>query len=130
MESPVEQVRVLVVDDQRPFREAARAVVEAMDGFRVVATAGSAEEALRVVGQERPDLVVMDVVLPGMTGIEAARVLTRPSEGGVRAPVVVLVSTYDADDFAGELETSGAAAYLPKSEFGADELRAVWLRRQ
>ena len=67
----------------------------------------------------------MDVVLPRMSGVEATRVLTGRDE----PPVVVLLSTYDAADFGEDVSTCGAAAYLLKSAFGADELRTVWLGR-
>lgn len=115
-------VRVLVVDDQLPFRAAAQAVVESMEGFTVVATARSGEEALAVVASVPVDLVVMDVMMPGMGGVEAARAVAT----GPGAPVVVLVSTYESSDLGDGAVPGGAAAYLSKSAFDADELRAVW----
>ena len=118
----MDAVRVLIVDDQKPFRDAAAGVVESMDGFTVVATAETAEEALTVARPEAVDLVLMDVMLPGMSGLQAASLLTR-RDG---APMVVLVSTYDATEFGSDVAASGAAAYLSKSAFGPDELRAVW----
>lgn len=113
-------VRVLVVDDQERFRRAVRAVVEATPGFEVVGAVGSGEASLVAAGEVLPDLVLMDVQLPGIDGIEATRRLT--SE--VPHPVVVLLSTYDAD----ELDPSGcgAAAYVGKAEFGPDRLVQVW----
>ena len=76
-------VRVLIVDDQEPFRRAMGAVVDATDGFVVVGSATSGEESLRSAGELRPDLVLMDVNLPGIDGIEAARRLSsRPRRAG------------------------------------------------
>jgi two-component system response regulator AlgR len=114
------EVRVLVVDDQEPYRRAMTAVVEATEGFVVVGAAQSGEESLEAAEALQPQLVLMDVNLPGIDGIEAARRLTgRP--GG---PVVVLLSTYDADEF--DTSDSGAVAYVPKAAFGPDRLAEAW----
>ena len=114
------EVRVLVVDDQEPFRRAMATVVEATDGFVVVGSATTGEESLTAAAELRPELVLMDVNLPGIDGIEASRRLTsRP--GG---PVVVLLSTYDAEEF--DIAGSGAAAYVAKAAFGPDRLSAAW----
>ena len=118
----MDEVRVLVVDDQEPFRRAMVTVVEATDGFLVVGTAASGEESLAAVRDVRPHLVLMDVHLPGIDGVEATRLLTRAPD----APVVVLLSTYDEDQF--DLEGSGAAAYIAKAAFGPDRLLEVWER--
>jgi DNA-binding NarL/FixJ family response regulator len=116
----VAEVRVLIVDDQEPFRRAMAAVVDATDGFTVVGSATTGEESLLASAELGPDLVLMDVNLPGIDGIEATRRLV----AGPAAPVVVLLSTYDEDqvDAAG----CGAAAYVPKAAFGPDRLSAVW----
>jgi DNA-binding NarL/FixJ family response regulator len=115
-------VRVLVVDDQLPYRRAMTAVVEATVGFEVVGEAASGEESLAVADAVRPQLVLMDVNLPGIDGLEATRVLRALPD----APVVLLLSTYDAaegDAFALE---SGAAGYVTKSELEPDRLTAAW----
>ena len=114
------EVRVLVVDDQETYRRAMTAVVEATDGFVVVGQAGSGEQSLEAAAALRPDLVLMDVNLPGIDGIEASRRLTgRP--GG---PAVVLLSTYDVDEF--DISGSGAVDYVPKAAFGPDRLAEAW----
>ncbi len=117
-------VRVLIVDDQPPFRLAARAVVESVDGFVVVDSVETAEQAIDRIDQLRPDLVLMDLNLPGMDGVQASRQLrgTHPDV------VVVLLSSYDAAEFADLIDDCGAAAYVPKSSFGPDRLEAVWAR--
>jgi two-component system response regulator AlgR len=114
------EVRVLIVDDQEPFRRAMGAVVEETTGFVVVGSATSGEESLMVAAELRPDLVLMDVNLPGIDGIEATRRLTEVPDG----PVVVLLSTYDEDQF--DLDGCGAAAYLAKAAFGPDRLSEAW----
>jgi two-component system response regulator AlgR len=113
-------VRVLIVDDHAAFRAAVAAIVDELDGFVVIGSAWSGEESLDMFARIPADLVLMDVNLPGMTGVEAARHLTRSTD----PPVVVLLSTYDD----GELDYGdcGAAAYLNKSAFGPDSLIDVW----
>jgi DNA-binding NarL/FixJ family response regulator len=113
-------VRVLVVDDQEPFRAAMRAVVDVTEGFVVVGSATTGEEALAAAAELSPDLVLMDVNLPGIDGIEATRRLTSTDP----APAVVLLSTYDEDAF--DLDGCGATAYVAKGAFGPDRLVASW----
>jgi DNA-binding NarL/FixJ family response regulator len=120
----VADVRVLIVDDQEPFRRAIAAVVSETDGFVVVASTASGEEALLAVTRLRPGLVLMDVNLPGINGIEATRRITRDAD----PPVVVLLSTYDQEDF--DISGCGAASYLAKAAFGPDLLTAAWARRR
>jgi len=117
---PVTDVRVLVVDDQEPFRVAMRIVVEETDGFVVVGSAITGEEALAASAELAPDLVLMDVNLPGIDGIEATRRLV----SGPGGPVVVLLSTYDEDQF--DLAGCGASAYIAKATFGSDRLESAW----
>jgi len=118
----VSVVRVLVVDDQPLFRRAMRAVVDETDGFEVVGQAGSGEEAVLEAAAKRPDLVLMDVNLPGIDGLEA----TRRLRIGAEPPVVVLLSTYDEPDGVRFVAESGAAGYVTKSAFGSDRLAAAW----
>ena len=120
MEQSKSEVRVLVVDDQLAYRRALAAVVAETDGFAMVAEATSGEESLAIAGEVGPDLVLMDVNLPDISGIDAARSLTT----GARGPMVVLLSTYDEDEF--DLEGCGASAYVAKAAFGSDRLTEVW----
>jgi DNA-binding NarL/FixJ family response regulator len=114
------QIGVLVVDDQDPFRRAMSAVVEETEGFVVVGSVTSGEESVAAAAALRPGLVLMDVNLPGIDGIEAARQISE----GATPPVVVLLSTYDEDDF--DLSGCGAAAYVSKSALSPDRLLQVW----
>lgn len=115
-------VRVLIVDDQEPFREAARMVVEVSDGFEVVGEAESGEEGIERARELHPDLVLMDVNLGGIDGTEATRRIL--AEG--TASVVFLVSTYEPAEYAPKAAECGAAAYIPKSTFGPFELEDAW----
>ncbi len=99
------------------------AVVDETEGFAVVGAVASGEESVAAAAELRPDLVLMDVNLPGIDGIEAARQIREIAS----APVVVLLSTYDEDDF--DLSGCGAAAYISKSALSAARLRQVWSDR-
>ncbi|HEX2031538.1 MAG TPA: response regulator transcription factor [Actinomycetota bacterium] len=114
--------RVLIVDDQEPFRMAARAVVEATDGFEVAGESETGEAAVEAAAELDPDLVLMDVNLPGIDGIEATRRILADRH----SVVVLLVSTYEADEYAPRAAECGAAAYIPKSEFDPDRLSEAW----
>jgi DNA-binding NarL/FixJ family response regulator len=118
----VHAVRVLVVDDHEAFRRVAAAVVEATDGFVVAGSVGTGEESLIAAAAVHPDLVLMDVNLPGLDGLDA----TRRLRSAANPPVVILLSTYDEDDFGAQAAESGAAAYIAKSAFGTERLAAVW----
>lgn len=117
-------VPVLIVDDQAPFRRAARAVVGAMPDFEVVGEAASGEEGVELAASLAPAVVLMDIKMPGIDGIDAARriVDARPRT------VVVLLSTYDSEDLPDDASACGAAAYVHKEDFGPDVLEDVWRR--
>jgi DNA-binding NarL/FixJ family response regulator len=116
-------VRVLIVDDQEPFRVAARMVVEATDGFEIVGEAETGESSVQLARELDPDLVLMDVNLPGIDGLEATRRILAAGGDGV---VVLLLSTYEEAEYAPRVAECGAAAYIPKSAFGPDRLEEAW----
>jgi len=118
----VSPVAVLVVDDHETFRRAAAAVVEAADGFVLAGAVGTGEDSLTAVEALGPDLVLMDVNLPGMDGLEA----TRRLRASARPPVVILLSTHDEDEFGAQARECGALGYVAKSAFGTERLTAVW----
>jgi DNA-binding NarL/FixJ family response regulator len=118
----VDQVRVLVVDDQVLFRGVMTSVVDETEGFAVVGCAGSGEESLVACTALMPDLVLMDVNLRGIDGMEA----TRRMMANASPPAVVLLSTYDEDDWGGQAQECGAVAYVPKAALAPDRLAAVW----
>lgn len=115
-------VRVLVVDDQRPFRLVAAAVLARTPGFLLVAEAATGEEAVTLAEALRPDLVLLDVRLPGISGVEAAAVIAERVPG----TVVVLCSSYARADLPCPVDSPGVAAYLHKEELRPATLRAVW----
>ena len=115
-------IPVLVVDDQVLFRKAAAAVVRLTPGFEMVGEAESGEQAVERVDSLSPALVLMDINMAGMNGIEATRAISREHPG----VVVVLLSTYEADDLPADAMASGAAAYVNKEEFGPEVLKRVW----
>lgn len=115
-------VRVLIVDDQEPFRLAARMVVDATDGFEVVGEAETGEDSVTMASELAPDLVLMDVNLPGINGLDA----TRQILNGSNTVVVLLLSTYEEEEYAPRAAECGAAAYIPKAVFGPDRLEDAW----
>ncbi|NPC44268.1 response regulator transcription factor [Nocardioides sp. zg-1230] len=115
-------VRVVVVDDQEPFRRAAGAVVDASQGFELVGYASDGEQSLTSVLRHRPDLVLMDVNLPGIDGLEATRRIKQLEP----SPVVVLLSTYELTELGADPLECGAHAYLAKADFDSARLRQVW----
>ena len=117
-----EAVSVLVVDDQLPFRMAAKTVVRVTPGFEVIGEAESGEDAVAQVDALHPRLVLMDINMPGINGIEASRRIHEAHPD----VCVVLLSTYPADDLPGDALANGAAAYINKDEFGPQVLRTTW----
>lgn len=115
-------VRVLIVDDQAPFRLAARMVVDATDGFEVAGEAETGEDSVAMAAELRPDLVLMDVNLPGIDGLDATRQILAGSD----TVVVLLLSTYEEAEYAPKAAECGASSYIPKAVFGPDRLEQAW----
>ncbi len=116
---------VLVVDDQAPFRLAARAVLRRTEGFELVGEAENGVEALTIANELHPDLVLMDINMPEMGGIEA----TRKIMDELPDTVVILCSTYGVGDLPPEAATSGARAYVHKEQLDAKTIRRLWDER-
>jgi DNA-binding NarL/FixJ family response regulator len=117
-------VGVLIVDDQSFFRSAAQHVVAALPGFSALAEAASGAEAIDAVEDLRPDLVLLDVRMPGMDGIETARRIT----GAHPDTVVVLVSIDDIVGVPVRARGCGAAAFVRKQDLCPALLRGLWAR--
>jgi DNA-binding NarL/FixJ family response regulator len=125
MQVAADQVSVLIVDDQVPFRLAARAVLRRTEGFELVGEAADGDEAVALAIQLHPSLVLMDINMPTMNGIEATRQIMAELPG----TTVFLCSTYQRSDLPPEAESSGFAAYVHKEELGPDLLRRLWDER-
>jgi DNA-binding NarL/FixJ family response regulator len=110
---------VLIVDDQAPFRSVAAALVRRVRGWAVSGEAETGEDAVRLAAQLTPDVVLMDINLPGITGIEA----TRRIVAAAPATAVVLVSTYALDDLPEEARHCGAIGYVRKDDLTPRLLR-------
>lgn len=117
-----ECVRVWVTDDQASFRRATAATIAAMDNFVMAGESETGESALAAIGADDADMVLMDIHMPGMGGIEAARQI-RAAHPDV---VLVLMSTYDIEDLPASASTCGATAYLHKERLGPDVLSRIW----
>jgi DNA-binding NarL/FixJ family response regulator len=115
---------VLIVDDQPPFLVAARRLIESTPGFASVGEATSGEHAVTLAAALQPDLVLMDVRMPGLGGLAAARCITMARS----AAVVVLVSSDPQDVPAGAAEGCGAVAVLSKQHLRPTSLTALWQR--
>ncbi len=117
-----DEVTVLVVDDQAPFRMAAKAVLRRAEGFILAGEASSGTEAVELVDDLAPDLVLMDINMPEMNGVEATRRIVGERPG----TVVFLCSTYDASDLPADAPASGARAYVHKEHLSPAVLRELW----
>jgi two-component system, NarL family, invasion response regulator UvrY len=117
-------VRVLTVDDQAMFRGVARDVIDATPGFEAIGEATSGQEALEAVSRLAPELVLLDVRMPGMSGIEVARRLSAMHPN----VLVVLISIEERIDVpsAGQLS---AVPFVRKQDFGPRLLRRLWSER-
>ena len=115
-------VSVLIVDDQLPFRAVARTVVGLSAGFDVAGEAASGEEAVAFSAEHAPDLVLMDINLPGINGIEATRRILAAHP----KTAVILLSTYSEADLPADARECGALAYVHKEDFGPALVRQLW----
>jgi DNA-binding NarL/FixJ family response regulator len=115
----VANVTVLAVDDQAVFRRVARSLIAATPGFEQVGEAASGREALKLAAELHPDLVLVDVAMPGLDGIETARQLADVAPEGV----VVLISV---DEIPASASKAGAVACVRKQDLSTRTLRALW----
>jgi DNA-binding NarL/FixJ family response regulator len=116
-------IRVLVVDDQELVRAGFCVILEAADGITVVGEAANGAQALVAVSAAAPDVVLMDVRMPEMDGLEATRLITgRERDGG---PKVVMLTTFDLDDYVYEALRAGASGFLLKDAPRHDLITAV-----
>jgi two-component system, NarL family, invasion response regulator UvrY len=117
-------VGVVTVDDQAVFRAAARAMIDATPGFRAIGEASNGLDAVKLVCDTDPELVLVDVRMPGMDGIEISRRLTAAHPRSV----VVLISIEDPPNVPSTAASSGAAALVRKQDLNRATLAALWSR--
>ncbi|CAL9552269.1 Oxygen regulatory protein NreC [Nocardiopsis dassonvillei] len=116
-------IRVLLADDQALVRAGFRALLDSADDIQVVAEAADGEEAVRLARAERPDVVLMDIRMPGVDGLEAAaRIIAEPALGRTR---IIILTTFDLDEYIFEALRSGVSGFLVKDTEPRDLLQAV-----
>jgi DNA-binding NarL/FixJ family response regulator len=104
-------VRIVVADDQQVVREGFAALLDSQPDFTVIGTANDGDEAVRICREQRPDVVLMDVRMPGMDGIQATRQLVGP---GSARPRVLILTTFDLDEYVYDALRAGASGFLLK----------------
>ena len=105
--------RILLVDDSRTFLDAARHALAEDSRIEVVGSALSGQEGLELTAQKQPDLVLVDVAMPGMNGMEATRLIkARPN-----APHVVILTSYDLAHYRAAARAAGADHFISKADF-------------
>ena len=118
-------VRLLLADDQAMVRQGFGALLNAQDGMLVVGEATNGEDAVRACRELRPDLVLMDVRMPVMDGLEATRRLLHPPPEVDYRPRVLMLTTFDLDDYVYEALRAGASGFLLKDATADDLVAAV-----
>jgi DNA-binding NarL/FixJ family response regulator len=116
-------IRVVVADDQALFRAGFRVLLEPEDDLELVGEAGNGATALELVRRTHPDVVLMDVRMPGMDGIEATRAIA--ADQRLAAVRVVILTTYELDDYVFDGLRAGASGFLVKDTDPAELLRAI-----
>lgn len=115
------EARVLVADDSDVFLGTAASVISATSTLRLVGAVGSGEEAIRLLPQLRPDLVLLDFRMPGMDGVQTTRIIHRDEPR-----TVVIVISAEPEGLSDVAEAAGAAATLQKRDFVPSTLEALW----
>jgi DNA-binding NarL/FixJ family response regulator len=121
---PPGPIRVLVVDDQELVRSGFCVILDAADGISVAGEAANGEAAVAAVAGTRPDVVLMDIRMPGMDGLEATRQITGP-QATAPVPKVVMLTTFDLDDYVYEALRAGASGFLLKDSPRHDLIAAI-----
>lgn len=117
----MDEIRVLIAEDQTLMREGLRTILDLEDGFRVVGLAGDGREAVELARALRPDIVLMDVQMPGLDGVQATAELTR----SVPVARVIILTTFDYDSYVFDGIRAGASGYLLKDTPAGELLAAI-----
>ncbi|GAA1709045.1 response regulator [Streptomyces yatensis] len=118
-------IKVIIVDDQAMVRAGFAALLAAQSDIDVVGEAPDGREGVEVSRRTHPDVVLMDVRMPEMDGLEAARQLLDPPRGVIHRPKVLMLTTFDVDDYVYEALRAGASGFLLKDAPPADLISAV-----
>jgi DNA-binding NarL/FixJ family response regulator len=118
----VSPIRVLIADDHRLFAEALEAILASDERMQVVGQASDGEEAVRLEREQRPDVILMDISMPVMDGIEAARAIT--SANGGHACILMLTGSNSRSDV-DRARQAGAAGYVTKDRIAAELIDAI-----
>ncbi|HEY8029500.1 MAG TPA: response regulator transcription factor [Gaiellaceae bacterium] len=114
-------VKVLIADDHRLFAEALEAILAADDRIELVGLAGDGEEAVRMAGEQRPDVILMDISMPLMDGIAAAKLIKAADED---VSILMLTGSNDRSDV-DRARKAGAAGYVTKDRIAAELVEAI-----
>ena len=112
MSAPSQLIRIVVADDHQVVRTGFATLLDTQPDFDVVGTAVNGSEAVRICRELHPDVVLMDVRMPGTDGIEATRQLAEPGEEG--GPRILILTTFDLDDYVYDALCAGASGFLLK----------------
>lgn len=118
---PIKPVNILLVDDHKVLRDGLRALLESEDGLVVIAEAGTGQEAIDLTEKHLPDVIVMDLGLPDMSGLEAIRIIRQTNS---KSRIVVL-SMYSRREFVVPAIEAGCDGYVPKSSTHTSLLEAI-----
>jgi DNA-binding NarL/FixJ family response regulator len=121
----VNTISILIADDQAMVRAGFAAILDAQAGLSVIGQASNGEEAVELGRSLKPDVVLMDVRMPVMNGIDATRELTTPSYGDRYCPKVLVLTTFDVDEYVHSALRAGASGFLLKDAVPEDLVQAV-----
>jgi DNA-binding NarL/FixJ family response regulator len=116
-------IRILLADDQNLIRAGFRALLNAEPDMEVVAECGTGRDAVRLAARERPDVVLMDIRMPEMDGLEATRKIM--ADQGLAGTRIIILTTFELDEYIAEAVRAGAAGFLVKDTEPEELLRAV-----
>ena len=117
----MEKVRILLVDDHQMFRDALRSLLEKTPNFDIVGETGSAFEVVNLVRKTKPDIVCMDIGLPGMNGIQTTQLIL----SACPTVKVIALSSYSDQRYVMDMMNAGASGYVTKGEAADELLRAI-----
>jgi NarL family two-component system response regulator LiaR len=115
------KIRILLAEDHVVVRQGTRQLLEREEGFEIIGEAGDGEEAVRRTVQLKPDVVIMDIAMPKLSGIEA----TKQIKSVLPSTVILILTGYDYDEYIFSVLEAGAAGYLLKSVSGDELIKAV-----